>query len=101
MFTEEITRKLATLSRLELSDAEVEKMTPQLEKIVSYVDKLNTLDTSGVAPLTTPFEVSTPLRQDLVVESPGAQKMLSSAPEAIHDNYKVPQVLGSSSEGGA
>ena len=43
--------KVSLLARLELSEAELEKMTAQLAQIVGYVDQLSQLDTEGVEPM--------------------------------------------------
>ncbi len=93
-FGPDTVRKVAELARLQLSDIEVAKFTEQLGHILEYVDKLNTLDTSTVEPLLSPLEVATALRLDEVRPSPGAEVMVSLAPDQLYDNYKVPQVMG-------
>ncbi len=50
MLTKEQVQHLAKLSRLELSEAEVEKFQGQLSAILAYVDKLKEVDTSGIEP---------------------------------------------------
>ena len=93
-FSEADIRKVAELARLELSSAEITKFTSQIEKILGYVCKLEELDTKGIEPMSHPLSLETPLRVDEAVPSPGAEKMLASAPEQIYNNYKVPQVMG-------
>lgn len=92
-FTEDDVRKIANLARLELTDAEVTKFANQLGDVLGYIQKLNEIDTHGVEPMTTPHAFDTPLRNDEVVESPGAAAMLQNAPEQMYENYKVPQVI--------
>ena len=92
-----LTRKVADLARLELSDLEVKTFTRQLDDILSYIDQLSQADVKGVEPMTQAFELATPMREDVVRPSPvdaeGRPKVLKSAPEVMHDGYKVPPIL--------
>ncbi len=94
---ESLTRKTATLARLELSDAEVKTFTSQLGDILKYIDQLQALDVSQVEPLTHTLQLATPLRADVVCSFPpasdGKPKVLSSAPETLYEGYKVPPIL--------
>ena len=93
-FDQDTIRKVADLARLELSATEVEKYTGQVASILGYVEKLNELDTTNVEPLTHPLDLTTPLREDRVAKPLGDESVLASAPDALYDSYKVPQVLG-------
>jgi len=94
---ESLTRKMAELSRLELTDVEVKTYTSQLAQILGYVEQLQEVDVSQVEPLTFPIELQTAWREDRVVESvldsEGKPKVLSSGPEVLYDGYKVPPIL--------
>ena len=57
-------RRIAALGRLELTGAEVEAMTGQLDAILQYVAQLEKLDTTGVEPTAHLGEMATPLRAD-------------------------------------
>ena len=92
----ETVRKVAELAKLKLSDEEVARFTEQLATIVQYIDKLATVETSTVEPMTHPLDLPTPTRVDEVLPSPGAAVMLESAPEQMFESYRVPQVLGGS-----
>lgn len=92
-FGEDTVRKVAALARLQLTEQEVAKFAIQLGNVLGYVDKLNTLDTSKIEPLSNPLEISTPLRPDERRPSPGAEVMMESAPESLYESYKVPQVM--------
>ena len=81
------------LSRVDLSQEEIELFSAQLSAILDYIDKLNELDTSEVAPLAQAVEVVNVLREDEVRESLGAGEALSNAPARTGDFYKVPAVL--------
>lgn len=90
-------RKVAKLSRLELSDAEVEEFTGQLRAILDYVAKMNELDTESVEPLAHCLPVSNVFRADCVRESLGTEKTLANAPERDGEFFKVPKILDDSS----
>jgi aspartyl-tRNA(Asn)/glutamyl-tRNA(Gln) amidotransferase subunit C len=90
-------RKVAKLSRLELSDAEVEEFTDQLSAILDYVAKMNELNTDGVEPLAHCLAVSNVFRDDCVKESLGTEKTLANAPERDGEFFKVPKILDDSS----
>ncbi len=90
-------RKVAKLSRLELTNAEVEEFTGQLSAILDYVEKMNELDTSGIEPLAHCLPVSNVLREDYVRESLGTEKALANAPQRDGDFFKVPKILDDSS----
>jgi len=86
-------RKVAKLSRLELSDAEVEEFTGQLSAILEYVEKMNELDTEGVEPLAHCLAISNVLREDRARESLGTEAALANAPQRDGDFFKVPKIL--------
>jgi aspartyl-tRNA(Asn)/glutamyl-tRNA(Gln) amidotransferase subunit C len=92
-----LTRKVAHLARLELSEQEVETFTSQLGGILNYVGLLQQVDVSQVEPLTHPLELATPLREDIAKPSPldseGRPKVLQSAPDVLDDGFKVPPIL--------
>ena len=87
------TKKVAQLSRLELSDAEVEEFTSQLSAILEYVEKMNELDTTGVQPLAHCLPISNVLREDSAKESLGTEKVLANAPQRDEEFFKVPKIL--------
>lgn len=93
-FGEETVRKAAELARLDLSDEEIRRFAGQLSSIVQYVHKLNELDTTNVEPMSHALDLETPMRDDVARPSPGAPKMLATAPEELYESFKVPQVLG-------
>ncbi len=90
-------RKVAKLSRLELTDAEVEEFTGQLSAILGYVEKMNELDTENVEPLAHCLPISNVFRSDCVKESLGTEKALANAPQRDGDFFKVPKILDSGS----
>ena len=86
-------RKVARLSRLELTEAEVAEFTGQLSAILDYVGKMNELDTTNVQPLAHCLPISNVFRRDCVKESLGTEKTLANAPQRDGEFFKVPKIL--------
>ena len=86
-------RKVARLSRLELTEAEVEEFADQLSAILDYVEKMNELDTEDVQPLAHCLPVSNIFRPDCVKESLGTEKTLANAPQRDGEFFKVPKIM--------
>ncbi len=86
--------KVALLARLELTEAELERMTSQLQAIVGYVESLNELNTEFVPPMSHPLDASNVFRADELQPSFDRQDMLAGAPKRDDQHYLVPAVLG-------
>ncbi|MFT5727545.1 MAG: aspartyl-tRNA(Asn)/glutamyl-tRNA(Gln) amidotransferase subunit C [Desulforhopalus sp.] len=84
---------VANLARLNLSAGELETMTGQLDNILSYVDKLEELDTSDVIPTTHVFSVSNAFREDVIKESLTQEESLKNGPEQDGEFFQVPKVI--------
>lgn len=84
---------VAKLARLEVAEQEKEKFTAQLNDILLYIDKLNELDTTGVAPMSHAIAVTNAFREDKVQESLGTQTALLNAPDARGEFFRVPKVI--------
>lgn len=94
--TGELTRQVAHLARLELTDEEVRLFTSQLGDILGYVEELQQVDVHGIDPLVHPVELAPPMREDECRPSPrvdGKPKMLGPAPEVLDGGFKVPPIL--------
>ena len=89
-------RKVANLSRLDLSQDQLAEFAGQLSSILEYVEKMNELDTDGVEPLAHCLDVSNCFREDIAKESLGTDKALSNAPEQDGQFFIVPKILDES-----
>lgn len=94
----ELTQKVAGLARLDLSKEEVTQFTDQLKKILGYIEQLNEVNVpADVKPIYSPLEFNAPLRSDVAhageLSADGKPKVLTSAPEALYDGFKVPPIL--------
>ncbi len=86
-------RHVAKLARLALSDAEIDKMVPELNNILGWVEQLGEVDTDGVQPLTAVIELKLRLRDDVVNDGDIRDKILVNAPDAQHGFFAVPKVI--------
>lgn len=100
--TREDVLRVAELAHLELSEAEIEMFSRQLDSILSYVEKLNELDTSNVEPLAQVAPpagsgqgagAGTPLRQDEPAPCDIIGDVLAGAPDASPPYFRVPRVI--------
>ncbi len=88
-------RKVALLARLELTEAEEQQFTEQLNGILDYVQQLSELNTENIEPTTRAIELSNITRQDQLDTFEDRESILGNAPEREDDFFKVPKILGS------
>ncbi len=81
---------VARLARLELSDAEVERMSGELTGILGHIEKIGELDLDGVCPTSHVVEVTNKLRADEPRPSWPREKILGAAPAVRDDGFEVP-----------
>ena len=84
---------VALLSRLELSETELDKFTGQLDAILEYIDVLNQVDTSAVEPMAHVLEIRNVMRADQVQPSLPREAALQNAPDAEDGFFKVPKIV--------
>ena len=84
---------VANLANLELAPEEVDPMRDQLDKILSYVDKLNELDTKNVAPTSHAISIQNAFREDEVRASLDQKDALSNGPQQNGEAFVVPSVI--------
>jgi len=93
MISDEEIKKIAHLARIEVSDDQVQALRPELGKILTMIEQMDSVDTDDVAPLSHPFEASQRLRLDEVTEANDRDTFQKIAPEADHGLYLVPLVI--------
>ncbi|MDD3815030.1 MAG: Asp-tRNA(Asn)/Glu-tRNA(Gln) amidotransferase subunit GatC [Desulfocapsaceae bacterium] len=91
--TKEEVEKVAHLARLNLSAEELETMTTQLDTILSYVAKLEELDTTGVQAMTHAFSESNAFREDKVTASLAREEALANGPSQNGEAFVVPRII--------
>ena len=90
--------KIASLARIRMDEAELERMAPELNKILGFVDQLGEVDCSGVEPMTAVIPNTLRLRDDVVNADPltggGVRdEVLANAPAPEHGFFGVPKVI--------
>ena len=90
---DELVDKLATLARLSFNADEKESIKADLSKMISFVEKLNEVDTTGVEPLLHITKETNIMREDVVIQTITREEALKNA--ALKDNqfFKVPKVI--------
>jgi len=84
---------VANLARLNLTQDEMDRLTSEMENIISYVDKLNELDTTGVKPMEHVIPIRNVFREDRVEPSYDREKILANAPSQGNGCFKVPKIV--------
>jgi aspartyl-tRNA(Asn)/glutamyl-tRNA(Gln) amidotransferase subunit C len=91
--TNEQVRHIARLARIAMSDAELERLAPELNNILSWVEQLGEVNTDGIEPLTAVIDQKLRLREDVVNDGNIRDDVLANAPEAHHGFFAVPKVI--------
>lgn len=85
--------KIASLSRLKVSDAEAAQLTERIGNILVMVDTMQAVDTSGIEPMANPMDASQRLRADKVTEINQRERFQQIAPATEDGLYLVPRVI--------
>lgn len=91
--SEQDIKTVASLSRLRIREEEKDDVLFQLNKILTYVENLQTLDTSKIEPTTYALPMQNVFRDDKVKPSLDRELALSNAPLKEDGYFKVPRVL--------
>ena len=86
-------KKVASLARLAVSEAEAEALVPELNGILDWVEQLGEVDVTGVEPMTAVIPNTLRLREDVVTDGNVRDKVLANAPQAEHGFFAVPKVI--------
>lgn len=86
-------RHVADLARLDIRDADIQRMAEHLSRVLGYVEQLNELDTTDTVPTAHPLAISNVFRDDEVRPSCDPQQALANAPHRRDDFFAVPKVL--------
>jgi aspartyl-tRNA(Asn)/glutamyl-tRNA(Gln) amidotransferase subunit C len=86
-------RHIAKLARIAMSDEELERLVPELNNILGWVEQLEEVNTDGVDPLTVVVPNMLRLREDKVTDGDCRDDVLANAPVAEHGFFAVPKVI--------
>ncbi|MGL3806525.1 Asp-tRNA(Asn)/Glu-tRNA(Gln) amidotransferase subunit GatC [Paeniglutamicibacter sp. R2-26] len=84
---------LAHLAHIEMSDAELDKMTGELGVIVEAIASVSEAASADVPATTHPIALSNVFREDVVGETLTAEEALQNAPDSADTRFKVPAIL--------
>jgi aspartyl-tRNA(Asn)/glutamyl-tRNA(Gln) amidotransferase subunit C len=96
--TRETVAKIASLARIRTSEDALDRMVPELNAILGWVEQLGEVDVTGVEPMTAVIPQKLRLRDDVVDADPLTgggirDKVLANAPAAEHGFFGVPKVI--------
>ncbi len=89
----ETLHKIAHLARLEVNPAEEAELLTSLNGVLTWMEQLNELDTTGVEPLTHISDGLTVLRDDVVANQLPREQGLANAPQHDEQFFQVPKVM--------
>ena len=93
MISREDVLNVARLSRLHLTDDEVERMREQLDAILAYIDKLRELDVEGVEPTAHAVPLVNVMRDDERKPCLSQEQALANAPDRAGEFFRVPRII--------
>jgi len=86
-------RKIAKLARLAIDAADVPGYASSLSNILGLVERMNSVDTTGVVPMSHPLDAVQRLRDDVVTETDQRDEFQRIAPATENGLYLVPRVI--------
>lgn len=86
-------KHVAHLARLAITEEEADKLTKQLDAIITFAEQLNELDTDNVEPTAHVLELKNILREDIKQKGLPREDVLKNAPEHQDGQIKVPSIL--------
>ena len=86
-------RHIAKLARIAMSDEELERLLPELNNILGWVEQLGEVNTDGIEPLTAVIDQKLRLREDAITDGDVRDDVLANAPDAQHGFFAVPKVI--------
>ncbi|MBT8118814.1 MAG: Asp-tRNA(Asn)/Glu-tRNA(Gln) amidotransferase subunit GatC [Gammaproteobacteria bacterium] len=86
-------KKIAKLACLNVDDADIQSYATNLSNILDMVAQMEAVDTSGVTPMSHPFDVVQRLREDVVTDLNRREDFQAIAPATEDGLYLVPKVI--------
>lgn len=91
--TPDLIQYLESLARITLTEDEEKKIGGELQDILTYIDKLNELDTEGVEAMSHCFPLTNVFRADEVKASMSPDDIVANAPESQDGAFVVPKTV--------
>ncbi|MBF0450694.1 MAG: Asp-tRNA(Asn)/Glu-tRNA(Gln) amidotransferase subunit GatC [Candidatus Magnetomorum sp.] len=92
--TKEDIQHIAKLARLELEPQEIDDFTCQFGNILSYIERLDQVNTDNILPMSHPIHMVNAFREDSILPSIPTEVALSNAPEKDEHAFIVPKIVG-------
>lgn len=89
----ETVKRVAFLSRLKIDDAKIEATEKEFNKILSWIEELNEVNTDNVEPLISVNDTTLRLRDDEITDGNCQEAVLKNAPDKEYDYFAVPKVV--------
>ncbi|WP_375395343.1 Asp-tRNA(Asn)/Glu-tRNA(Gln) amidotransferase subunit GatC [uncultured Sphingomonas sp.] len=86
-------KRIASLARIAITDEDAQRLAPELDNIMGWIEQLGEVDTTGVEPMTAVVPNTLRLRDDVVTEGGIRDLLMKNAPEAEHGFFTVPKVI--------
>jgi aspartyl-tRNA(Asn)/glutamyl-tRNA(Gln) amidotransferase subunit C len=86
-------RRIATLARIRVEDAELPALAAELNGILGWIEQLNEVSVDGIEPLAGAQQMALKMREDVVTDGGYPEKVLSNAPDRAGDFFAVPKVV--------
>ncbi|HET7684392.1 MAG TPA: Asp-tRNA(Asn)/Glu-tRNA(Gln) amidotransferase subunit GatC [Marmoricola sp.] len=92
--TRDEVRHLADLARIDLSDAELDHLAPQLSVILESIASISEVAADDIPPTSHPLPLTNVFREDVVRPGLTPEQALAAAPEVEQQRFSVPRILG-------
>lgn len=86
-------KRIARLARIKITDNEAEGLQGELTQILAWVEQLDTVDTTGVEPMTRVVPIKLAMREDTVTDGEIADQVVANAPVSENHFFVVPKVV--------
>ena len=93
IISDETIEYVGILAKLELSEEEKEQAKKDMSGMLTFIDKLNELDTTGIEPMSHVFKVQNVFREDVVTNGDESEKTLKNAPGEKDNMFMVPKTF--------
>ena len=84
---------IASLARIRLTEAELAPLADELSHILTWVEQLNEVNTTGVTPMASVAATRLPMREDEVTDGARREEILGNAPRTARGFFVVPKVI--------
>ncbi len=90
---EKTVARVATLARIKVPESERPALAAELSAIMGWIEELQSVDTTGVEPMTSVVAMTLPMREDRVTDGGKTADILANGPDANESFFTVPKVV--------